>query len=208
MTNKGNLFIISAPSGAGKTSLVNALLERMPNVVVSISHTTRAMRPGEVYGKDYYFIAVDEFKNMLKRDEFLESAEVYGNFYATAQKSVTAQLEHGRDVILEIDWQGAEQVRNRIADTIAVFILPPSKHELERRLRGRGQDSDDIIARRMSAAKAEISHFDEFDYVILNDDFDTALQELMQLLSDPQNYQSVSKGKLQSLSAELLSNDG
>ncbi len=204
--NKGKLFIVSAPSGAGKTSLVKALLEQMPNVVVSISHTTRAKRPGEVDGKDYFFVSVDEFNIMLQKGEFLESAQVFDNYYATSQKSVEQQLEKGLDVILEIDWQGAEQIRNRIADTTSIFILPPSKQELEQRLRGRGQDSDVVIARRMSAARDEISHFDEFDHVILNDDFDAALQALMRLLSDPHNYQSVSKEKLQSLSAELLSN--
>ena len=206
--NKGKLFIISAPSGAGKTSLVKALLQRMPNVVVSVSHTTRAMRPGEVDGKDYYFISTDVFKKMLNQDAFLESAQVFDNFYGTAQESVTKQLEKGMDVILEIDWQGAAQVRSRIAETVSVFILPPSKQELELRLQGRGQDSEATIAKRMNAAKDEISHFDEFDHLLLNDDFDTALQDLMRLLSSPQNYQPLSKEKIKSLTSELLSNEG
>ena len=206
--NKGKLFIISAPSGAGKTSLVKALLQRMPNVVVSVSHTTRAMRPGEVDGKDYYFISTDVFKKMLNQDAFLESAQVFDNFYGTAQESVTKQLEKGMDVILEIDWQGAAQVRSRIAETVSVFILPPSKRELELRLQGRGQDSEATIAKRMNAAKDEISHFDEFDHLLLNDDFDTALQDLMRLLSSPQNYQPLSKEKIKSLTSELLSNEG
>jgi len=206
--SKGKLFIISAPSGAGKTSLVKALLQRMPNVVVSVSHTTRAMRPGEVDGKDYYFISTDVFKKMLNQDAFLESAQVFDNFYGTAQESVTKQLEKGMDVILEIDWQGAAQVRSRIAETVSVFILPPSKQELELRLQGRGQDSEATIAKRMNAAKDEISHFDEFDHLLLNDDFDTALQDLMRLLSSPQNYQPLSKEKIKSLTSELLSNEG
>jgi len=206
--NKGKLFIISAPSGAGKTSLVKALLQCVPNVVVSVSHTTRAMRPGEVDGKDYYFISTDVFKKMLNQDAFLESAQVFDNFYGTAQESVTKQLEKGMDVILEIDWQGAAQVRSRIAETVSVFILPPSKQELELRLQGRGQDSEATIAKRMNAAKDEISHFDEFDHLLLNDDFDTALQDLMRLLSSPQNYQPLSKEKIKSLTSELLSNEG
>jgi len=204
MAHKGNLFIISAPSGAGKTSLVKALVESLPQVQVSVSHTTRAMRPGEVEGEDYFFITVEKFQVMQQQGEFLESAKVFDNYYGTSCKAVETQLEQGVDVILEIDWQGAKQISERMPNTISVFILPPSKAELERRLRNRGQDRDEIIARRMRDAENEISHFAEFDHVILNDSFEDALQELQQLFADPHSYQSLSKDKLQILTSKLL----
>jgi len=201
----GQLFIISAPSGAGKTSLVNALIEMLPDVVVSVSHTTRTKRPGEIEGKDYFFTTVEKFAAMASNGEFLEDAKVFDNFYGTSQASVQQQLDQGLKVILEIDWQGAEQVRDRIQDTISVFILPPSKIELENRLRTRGQDDDEVIARRMREAISEISHYDEFGYVVLNDDFDSALQELVELFANSDSYQPLSKEKAQRLTKDLLS---
>ena len=203
--NKGQLFIISAPSGAGKTSLVKALLKNFPEVVVSISHTTRSIRPGEVDEKDYYFTSVNEFETMIEQNEFLEYAKVFDNYYGTSKKSVYKLLEKNLKVILEIDWQGAAQVRKNIDDTISIFILPPSKAELESRLRNRRQDSDEIIARRMRDAESEISHYDEFDHVILNDSFDTALQQLTALISNPADFQSISKEKLLPITSELIS---
>ena len=205
MSSNGQLFIISAPSGAGKTSLVNALIEMLPDVVVSVSHTTRTKRPGEIEGKDYFFTTVEKFVAMVSNGEFLEDAKVFDNFYGTSQASVQQQLDQGLKVILEIDWQGAEQVRDRIQDTISVFILPPSKTELENRLRTRGQDDDEVIARRMREARSEISHYDEFGYVILNDDFDSALQELVELFANSDSYQPLSKEKVQRLTTDLLS---
>lgn len=202
---KGQLFIISAPSGAGKTSLIKALTNRLSDVVVSISHTTRAIRPGEIEGKDYFFTTVETFTSMIERGEFLEYAKVFDNFYGTSQSSVQRQLDQGLKVILEIDWQGAAQVRTRIKDTTSIFILPPSKAELEDRLRNRAQDSDEIISRRMRDAKSEISHYEEFDFIILNDEFDSALQKLVTLFSNSERYQPLSKEKLQSLTTELLS---
>lgn len=174
----GNLFTISAPSGAGKTSLVNALLPTLTNVQVSISHTTRAKRPGEVDGVNYHFVGMDEFLNMLQQGDFLESAEVFGNRYGTSQRWVQETLAKGNDVILEIDWQGAQQVRRLLPETVSIFILPPSRSALEQRLNGRGQDSADIIEQRMSAAINEMSHYLEAEYLLVNDDFETALGEL------------------------------
>lgn len=205
MSNKGKLFIVSAPSGAGKTSLVKALVDSNPQVVVSISHTTRKKRPGEIDGKDYIFIDVNQFEQMIERDEFIEYANVFDNYYGTSESSVKQQLVKGLKVILEIDWQGAAQVRDRIQNAQSIFILPPSKVELEKRLRDRGQDSEEIIARRMRDAEAEISHYNEFDHVLLNDDFDQALLELTSLVVEGKGSQSISEDNLQALAAELLS---
>ena len=205
MSDKGKLFIISAPSGAGKTSLVKALVDSNPEVVVSVSHTTREMRPGGVDGENYFFTSYKEFLQMIKKNEFLEYAKVFDHFYGTSISSVEEQLDLGHKVILEIDWQGAEQVRERIHDTQSIFILPPSKQELQARLRGRGQDSEEIIARRMRDAESEISHFDEFDHIVLNDDFDQALQDLTALVVGEGEYQPISEGKLLSLTTDLLS---
>ncbi|MCU0804795.1 MAG: guanylate kinase [Burkholderiales bacterium] len=174
----GLLFIVSAPSGAGKSSLVNAVLADDPRLALSISYTTRAPRPGEQHGREYFFVARDAFLAMAAAGEFLESAEVHGNLYATSQKQIAAVRAGGRDVVLEIDWQGAQQVRRIFPDAIGIFILPPSVAELERRLRGRGQDSDEVIRRRLAAAAAEIGHAAEFDYVIINKDFDEARRDL------------------------------
>lgn len=176
--SKGTLFIISAPSGAGKTSLVKALVDTLDYVKVSISHTTRDKRPDEREGIDYYFVTPYHFNTMVKTGEFLEYAHVFENYYGTSRSAVNDQLARDWDVILEIDWQGARQVRNRIANCQSIFILPPSRAELEMRLRKRGQDTDEIIQRRMCAAENEIRHFSEFDYIIINDTFDQALKDL------------------------------
>lgn len=205
MNKTGRLFILSAPSGAGKTSLAQALVEQESDVVASISHTTRPMRAGEVDGKDYFFITVETFNEMIRRNDFLEYAKVFGNFYGTSRPSVQSLLNQGLKVILEIDWQGAAQIRHRIKNSVSIFILPPSRAELENRLRNRGQDSDEVIAERMRDAKSEISHYEEFDHVILNGDFDNALQELTTLFHDPEGYRSLDEEKLQSLTTELLS---
>lgn len=174
----GNLFTISAPSGAGKTSLVEALVRQLSDIRVSVSHTTRAQRPNERHGVHYHFVDHAEFDRMLGEAAFLEYAEVFGNRYGTSQQWVEATLAGGTDVILEIDWQGAAQVRRLMPETTAVFILPPSRETLRTRLTGRGQDDAEVIQRRLDGATQEISHCHEADYLIVNDDFDTALQEL------------------------------
>jgi len=175
---RGLLFIVTAPSGAGKSSLVNAVLADDPALALSISYTTRAPRPGEANGREYHFVDRAAFQRMLDAGEFLESAEVHGNFYATSQKQITDSRAAGRDVVLEIDWQGAAQVRRLFPEAIGIFILPPSPAELERRLRARGKDSDEAIRRRLAAAEAEMSHAGEFDYVIINNDFEEARRDL------------------------------
>jgi len=182
MKTSGNLFIVTAPSGAGKTSLVGALLASDPHVKLSISCTTRAPRPGEVHGVDYNFVTEPRFLQMLEAGEFLESAEVHGSRYGTSQKWVEEQLQAGEDILLEIDWQGAAQVRGLFPNTISIFILPPSVEELEHRLNKRGQDSAAVIALRVANAREEISHVSEFDYVIINDKFDEALQDLRAII--------------------------
>ncbi len=178
----GTLYIISAPSGAGKTSLVRALVEAEPDLIVSVSHTTRARRRGEREGADYHFVGAVTFQEMVGEGAFLEYARVFDNLYGTARSKVSRELETGRDVILEIDWQGARQVRAAMPDAVSIFILPPSRHELERRLRRRGQDSDGVIAGRMQAAVNEMSHYDEYDYLVVNDRFEPALGDLRALV--------------------------
>jgi guanylate kinase len=175
----GNLFIVSAPSGAGKSTLTAKLLEEDEKIRLSVSYTTRAPRPGEVDGRDYHFVDKARFMGMLERGEFLESAEVHGNHYATSQSWIRAERAAGHDILLEIDWQGAQQVRRVFADTVGIFILPPSIAELERRMRLRGQDSDAVIRRRLAAAADEMSHAAEFDYVIINNDFEEARRDLI-----------------------------
>jgi len=174
----GTLYVVAAPSGAGKSTLVGRLLECEPSIALSISCTTRSPRAGEVDGREYHFVAVDDFLQRISREEFLEWAEVHGNFYGTSQKWIADQLAAGRDVLLEIDWQGAQQVRKLFPEMVSVFILPPSMTELERRLVGRGTDSHDVIERRLAAAQAEMRHVGEFDYVIINDQLDQALEDL------------------------------
>lgn len=174
----GSLYVVAAPSGAGKTSLVKQLLETTANIAVSVSHTTRQARPGEVDGEHYHFVDVVTFEKMRNDNQFLEHAQVFDNFYGTSKQAVDSLLHKGLDVILEIDWQGAQQVRKLYPHCMSIFILPPSRQALEQRLRSRGQDDESIIQRRMQDAVAEMSHYREFDYLVINDDFDEALEML------------------------------
>ncbi|MDZ4019015.1 guanylate kinase [Pseudomonas sichuanensis] len=176
--SSGTLYIVSAPSGAGKTSLVTELIKQDPHVRVSVSHTTRAMRPGEAHGVNYHFVVHEEFKALIAQGDFLEHAEVFGNFYGTSRSALQETLDQGFDLILEIDWQGAQQVRKLMPEARSIFILPPSQQALRQRLDGRGQDSEEIIAGRMKEAVSEMEHYDEYEYVIINDDFDVALDDL------------------------------
>ncbi|PRM07950.1 Guanylate kinase [Haemophilus influenzae] len=182
---QGNLYILSAPSGAGKSSLISALLasDSSTQKMVSVSHTTRAPRPGEVEGVHYYFVSKEEFESLIEQDLFLEYAKVFGgNYYGTSLPAIEENLAKGIDVFLDIDWQGAQQIRKKVPSVKSIFILPPSLPELERRLIGRGQDSEEVITERMSKAISEISHYDEYDYVIVNDDFEKALKDLQSIL--------------------------
>lgn len=200
----GSLFIVAAPSGAGKTSLVNALVAEQADIALSVSHTTRAPRAGEVDGKDYFFVSQKVFSEMLGEGAFLESATVFDHCYGTSSEAVFKQLKSGVDVVLEIDWQGAEQVRRNYPESTSVFILPPSKLALEQRLRGRGQDNDAVIARRMQDAENEISHYIEFDYLIVNDDFDAALSQLVAIISARRHSMTIQKELQASLLKTLL----
>lgn len=174
----GSLFIVAAPSGAGKTTLVRQLLAHDPAVQLSISYTTRAPRSGEQNGREYHFVDAGEFRVMRERGDFLEWAEVHGNFYGTSRIWLAEQMQAGRDMLLEIDWQGAQQVKKQFPEAVGIFILPPSLAELERRLRGRGTDSEEVISRRLTAAVGEMRHVDEFDFAIINNDLDEALKDL------------------------------
>ena len=177
-----NLFIIAAPSGCGKTSLVKALIDKVDNLCVSVSHTTRAQRPGEEHGKNYFFVSKEDFNEISNNDGFIESAQVFDNYYGSAKQTVKDLLKQGQDVILEIDWQGAQQVKQSFIDAIGIFILPPSISALEDRLTDRGQDDQSIIDRRMKDAVSEMQHFDEFDYLVINDDFNIALNDLTHII--------------------------
>ncbi|HET8819008.1 MAG TPA: guanylate kinase [Xanthomonadaceae bacterium] len=175
---RGTLFIVAAPSGAGKSSLVNACLARDPHICLSVSFTSRAPRPGERHAEHYHFIDADAFQGMVAAGDFFEHAMVHGDWKGTARQSVEPQLASGKDVLLEIDWQGARQVRRQVPEAVSVFILPPSTAALEQRMRNRGQDSEETIARRLAAAREEMSHHAEFDYLIVNEHFDTAVEEM------------------------------
>ena len=203
--HKGNLFILSAPSGAGKSTLYKALLSQDSNVRISISHTTREARKGEEHGREYYFTDVEDFLDMIADDAFFEHAQVFDNYYGTSKTSVFSMLEQGLDVILEIDWQGARQVRQLYPEALGIFILPPSLNALEERLRGRGTDSDDVIQRRMSKAVNEMSHYDEYDFAIVNDDFDTALSQLQSIFTAMRSKTTVMREKHGNLINDLLS---
>ncbi|MCW3172746.1 guanylate kinase [Shewanella subflava] len=183
MSIRGNLFIVSAPSGAGKSSLISALLKDKPSdMQVSVSHTTRQPRPGEVNGQHYHFVSIEAFKALIAANAFFEWAEVFGNYYGTSRTVIEQTLAKGIDVFLDIDWQGGEQVKKLMPEAIGVFILPPSKAELARRLTGRGQDSQAVIDSRMAQAVSEMSHYTQYDFVIVNDDFDTALVDLQAII--------------------------
>nr|WP_300307535.1 guanylate kinase [Halomonas sp.] len=180
--SQGTLFIVSAPSGAGKTSLVRELIESLDGIQVSVSHTTRDMRPGEVDGVNYHFVDMTTFDSMVEQGDFFEHARVFNNCYGTSRSAVEKLLAAGQDVILEIDWQGARQVRSQVPEAVSIFILPPSRDELERRLSSRGTDDHQIVTARMREAVSEMSHYAEYDYLVINDDFTTALEELRALV--------------------------
>jgi guanylate kinase len=205
MNVRGNLYIIAAPSGAGKTSLVKALLTHDNRVRVSVSHTTRSMRPGEHNGVDYNFVSMADFDALIADNQFLEYAEVFTNKYGTSRAWVEDQLDLGVDVILEIDWQGAQQVREQMPENISIFILPPSRAALESRLTGRGQDDAEVIKHRMSKAVSEMQHYDEFDYVVINDDFDLALNDLQSIFCAERLKRASQQRRYADLLQDLLS---
>ena len=200
----GHLYIVAAPSGAGKTTLVRLLLEKDPDINVSISSTTRLPRTGESDGREYHFVGVQNFLDMVSQGEFLEWAEVHGNYYGTSKRWIEKEMEAGRDVLLEIDWQGAQQVRKVFPEAIGIFILPPSLEELKSRLSGRGTDSAETIARRIAAARDEMRHVDEFDYVIINDDLQQALDNLKSIVCASRLQYTTQRQRYSSLFATLL----
>ena len=207
MNSQGTLYILSAPSGAGKTSLVKALLDELNFVRVSVSHTTRAMRPGETDGLNYHFTDHASFQQLINQGDFFEYAEVFGNFYGTSQVKVQEMLAAGFDTILEIDWQGAQQIRRLMPQAKSVFILPPSRAALRERLIKRGQDSDDVIEQRMQQATSEMSHYVEYDYLIINDDFATALNELKAIFVAQRQLQDSQHLRHSQLLEQLLAQD-
>ncbi len=205
---RGTLYIVAAPSGAGKSSIVNACLARDGNIRLSISFTSRKPRPGERHAEHYHFIGRDEFQRMIDAGDFFEHALVHGDWKGTARQSVEPQLAAGRDVLLEIDWQGARQVREQVPDAVSIFILPPSRAALEERMRKRGQDSEAVMAQRLAAAREEMSHFDEFDYVIVNEDFDTAVAEMCAIFVASRLRRQAQMERHADLIAALLSEGG
>ncbi|CAM4079599.1 guanylate kinase [Pseudoalteromonas byunsanensis] len=203
-TTRGNLFILSAPSGAGKSSLIKALLEKHQDIKVSVSHTTRAARPGENNAEHYHFVSVEQFETLIQQGDFFEWAKVFDNYYGTSKAAIEEQLNSGIDVFLDIDWQGAQQVRKLVPDVKTIFILPPSQQELENRLNGRGQDSKEVIASRMAQAKSESSHYNEFDYVLINDDFNTTLSQLEHIVMAARMELSAQQTRHAALISDLL----
>ena len=204
---RGTLYIVAAPSGAGKSSIVNAVLARDPNISLSISFTSRPPRPGERHAEHYHFVGADEFEAMVDAGDFFEHARVHGDWKGTARQSVEPQLSTGRDVLLEIDWQGARQVRARIPNAVSVFILPPSRAALEERMRKRGQDSEAVIQQRLAAAREEMSHYGEFDYVIVNEVFETAVDELCAIFTASRLRREAQKVRHAGLIQALLTQD-
>jgi guanylate kinase len=204
MANRGKLFVIAAPSGAGKTSLVRALMERRPALRFSISYTTRKQRPTERDGHDYFFVDKDEFQRMVDAQEFLEYANVFDNYYGTSRAQVVQLLERGQDVLLEIDWQGAQQIRSALPECRSIFVLPPSREALEQRLRNRATDSEEVIARRLRDSIADLSHWNEFDYIVINDDFGRATADLEAIVAGQGEHLRRDGAELQVLIAKLL----
>ena len=204
MSKNGNLYIISAPSGAGKTSLLKQLVSKISNFSTAISTTTREIRSGEVDGVDYHFVSIEKFLSMVQAGEFLEHAEVFGNFYGTSEKSVRKALEEGQDLVLEIDWQGAQQVRKQLPDAIGIFIVPPSREILAERLKGRAQDDEAVIEKRMAAAIEEISHYNEYDYLVINDVFEEAQMDLVNIIKSQRLTLSRQSANYKQLIADLL----
>ncbi len=202
--NRGCLFVLSAPSGAGKTSLVNALRSAIPSFAVAVSHTTRSPRPGEMHGQAYYFVEGGEFEQMVSSGAFLEYARVFEHYYGTARETVETQLDDGIDVLLEIDWQGARQVRTLVPDCVSIFVLPPSRKSLEQRLRARGQDDHGTIARRMRAAISEMSHYAEYDYIVVNDQFAEAVEQLRNIVHAQRLRTARQNARLAGLIGSLL----
>ena len=202
---RGKLFVIAAPSGAGKTSLVRALMQRRPTLRFSISYTTRAQRPTERNEHDYFFVDRQKFEQMRDAGEFLEHARVFDNYYGTSRSQVERLLDAGQDVLLEIDWQGAQQIRRTLPECRSIFVLPPSRAALEQRLRSRGTDSDEVIARRLRDSLADLSHWSEFDYIVINDDFDRATGELEAIVTGQGEHLRRDRAELRELLARLLS---
>jgi guanylate kinase len=201
---RGQLFVVSAPSGAGKTSLVNALLQRRPQLRLSISHTTRKPRPSEAEGREYFFVSVGDFQVLIAQEAFLEHAQVFDNHYGTGRVPVETHLAAGRSVVLEIDWQGARQVRKSLPECVTIFILPPSRRALEERLRVRRTDSDDVITRRLRDAVGDMSHANEFDYVVVNDNFERALADLTHIIDGQGAALKANRPELRALLTDLL----
>ncbi len=205
MAGRGKLFVIAAPSGAGKTSLVRALMQRRPTLRFSISYTTRAQRPNERDGHDYFFVDKPQFERMVAAGDFLEHARVFDNYYGTSRSQVERILDASQDVLLEIDWQGAQQIRRTLPECRSIFVLPPSREALEQRLRGRKTDSDEVIARRLRDSLADLSHWSEFDYIVVNDDFDRATAELEAIVTGQGEHLRRDRAELRELLARLLS---
>ena len=201
---RGRLFVVAAPSGAGKTSLVKALLGRKPDLVLSISYTTRPKRPTEELGREYHFVSIGDFLKLREQDQFLEHAQVFDNHYGTARRPVETELARGNNVVLEIDWQGAQQVRRALPECVTIFILPPSKASLEERLRNRRTDSDEVIARRLRDAVGDMSHWNEFDYVVVNDDFERAVNDLASIVEGRGEHLDARRPELRELLGGLL----
>ena len=201
---KGRLYVVSAPSGAGKTSLVKALMEREPRIRFSVSYTTRPQRPNEIPGRDYHFVSLERFNEMIEKQEFLEHAKVFDNCYGTAVHTVLEALANGEQLLLEIDWQGARQVRARIPEACSIFILPPSRRALEERLKARSTDSDEVIRRRLRDAAEDLGHWNEFDYVVVNDRFDQAVADLQAIVEERGGYLAAGRPEVEKFAAALV----
>jgi guanylate kinase len=201
---QGRLYVVAAPSGAGKTSLVKALMEREPRIQFSVSYTTRRPRPNEIPGRDYHFVSPERFQEMIDQKEFLEHAQVFDNCYGTGVRAVQEALSNGEQLLLEIDWQGARQVRSRIPEALSIFILPPSRAALEQRLKGRSTDSDEVIQRRLRDAAHDLSHWGEFDYVVINDRFEQAIEDLQAIVEDRGGHLRAARPEVVQLAGALV----